>query len=311
MILSPFLIGVFCLVVIGLLALDLYSHRKDEKISIRNASLWASFYVIAALLFAVLVYYLEGRESAILFLSGFALEKMLSVDNLFVFIAVFTYFGIKDEYQHRILHWGIIGAIVFRIIFVAVGTGSLFLFGKVAETAFAIIILYTAYAMWTAKDEEDVDYDNVWYIRFTKKILPVTSEVDGHKFFIAGKATPLFICLVAIEISDILFAFDSVPAIIVITRDPFLIVSAMVFAIMGLRSLYFVLLALKRELAHVEKAVVVLLVLFAGNILAKSWLDIHLDPLYGLLGIVGILSFGVLASVIHKGVRNEHQEPSS
>ena len=282
----------------GLLALDLGAHRSGKPISIANAAAWSCVYVAAALAFSVLVLLLKGQEAFALFLTGFTLEKMLSVDNLFVFIAIFSYFGVKDGDQHKILHLGILGSIVLRLLFVAIGTSALWLFGPIAETAFALIILYTVYVMALADEGEEVDYAQAWYVRGTKRFLPVTDETDGNRLFIHGKATPLFICLVAIEFSDVLFAFDSVPAIIAVTKDPVLIYSAMVFAIMGLRSLYFVVSALKRYLCHLEKAIIAILVLFAGKLFVHAWLGLKIDPVWGLAAILTMLAAGVLASIV-------------
>lgn len=298
-------IALLFLMIGTLLTCDLYTHRHDRVIPIKNAALWSGVYILAALIFAAFLYVSSGAESSSLFLTGFLLEKMLSVDNLFVWIAIFSYFGIKEKHQHRILHWGVLGAIVFRLGFVAIGTGSLWLFGPFAETAFALIILYTAYLMITSDEDAPVEYDKVWYIRVLKRFLPVTGATRGHAFFIDGKATPLFLCLVAVEVCDILFAFDSVPAVIIVTRDPVLIMSAMTFAILGLRSLYFVLTALKRYLKHLDKAVIVILVLFSLKILCGTWLDFHVEPLLSLAGVLGLLTIGVLFSL---GGKNEEAD---
>jgi tellurite resistance protein TerC len=286
-----------CVLGNGALLLDLASHKSGKTISIGNAIAWSCAYVAAALIYSVLVLAVKGQESFALFLTGYALEKMLSVDNLVVFMAIFSYFNVQAEHQHKILHLGILGAVVIRLAFVAVGTSALWLFGPVAETAFAAIILYTAYAMALAGDGAPADYDNAWYVVWTKKFLPVTGETDGSRLFIGRKATPLFICLIAIELSDVAFAFDSVPAIIAVTRDPILIYSAMVFALMGLRSLYFVIAALKAHLHHLEKAIILVLVLFAGKLLLHAWAGIKVDPVWGLAAILVILTAGVVASM--------------
>lgn len=287
--------GAICL---GLLAVDLYSHRGNKPVNLRAAVAWSLFYVAAALVFAGWLWIDLGREAAALFMAGYTLEKMLSVDNLFVWMAIFAAFRVGPEFQHRILHWGILGAVVFRLLFVAIGTGTLVLFGPAAEAAFGAIILFTAYKMLTAKDDGEVDYTEAWYVRWAKKWLPVTAERDGAKFFIKGCATPLFICMIAVEVTDVLFAFDSVPAIIAVTRDPLLVYSSMIFAILGLRSLYFVLEAMKRSLAYLETAVIAILVFIGAKVLAHATIGLKVDTMVSLGIVLSVLTAGVVVSLI-------------
>lgn len=311
---------VFSIIALGLLAFDLFAHRKGGEIPLRSAIAWSVFYVIMGVGFSGYIYYEMGAQAAQLYLTGYALEKVLAVDNLFAFMMVFGYFGISAKYQHRILYWGILGAIIFRAIFVALGTGFTVLFGPWAEFIFAAIIGWTAYQMLKADDDEDedVDYQNAWYIRALKKWMPVTEKTDGKAFFLKternGKmvwaATPMFLCLIAIEFSDVIFAFDSVPAIIAVTKEPFLVFSAMMFAILGLRSLYFVLDALKRILSKLETMVIVILgfIAFKLGLSAVSklgmqfgFLDIdepwHIHPGISLAIIMTLLGIGVLWSL--------------
>lgn len=314
--------SVLGVIVLILLAFDLYSHRGGKEISVKSASIWTVFYIAAALGFAAYINFAYSPQWAQLFLTGYALEKVLAVDNLFAFMIIFGAFGIASKYQHRILYWGILGAIVFRGIFVALGTSFTAIFGPWALLLFAVIIGYTAIKMLTSKDDGDdeVDYNNVWYIRWTRKILPVTSSTDGNRFFIkekngAGKmawfATPFFICLVAIEMTDIVFAFDSVPAVIAVTREPYLVYSAMIFAILGLRSLYFVLEALRRILTKLETMVIVILAYIAlklavqaGSELLHDYFNIgqpvHIDPLWSLGIVLTLLTGGVVWSLLAK-----------
>lgn len=316
-----FILGV---ILVGLLAFDLYAHRGGKEISLRSASLWSFFYVLCGVGFAGYIGYAYSAEWAQLYLTGYALEKVLAVDNLFAFMIIFSYFGVPSKYQHRILYWGILGAIVFRGIFVFLGTSFTALFGPWAELIFAAIIGWTAYQMLTSDDDGDdetseVDYKNAWYIRLFSKFFPVTEKTEGNKFFLRvpnarGKqvlmATPIFLCLIAIEISDIIFAFDSVPAIIAVTKEPFLVYAAMMFAILGLRSLYFVLEALRRMLSKLETMVIVILLFIAGKlgVAAVSELGIrwgllnleeplHLHPGISLLIVMVLLATGVLWSL--------------
>lgn len=308
---------------VGALAFDLLSHRKAEEISLKNAIGWSIFYLFIGVGFSGYIAYAYSYEWAQLYLTGYALEKVLAVDNLFAFMIIFGYFGIASKYQHRILYWGILGAIVFRGIFVYLGTSFTAIFGPWALLIFALIIGWTAWQMLTnddGDDDEEVDYANAWYIRGLRKIIPVTEKVDGNRFFVKvanskGKmvwaATPFFLCLIAIEFSDVIFAFDSVPAIIAVTREPYLVYAAMMFAILGLRSLYFVLEAMRRVLSKLETMVIVILIFIAGKLgvqavseLGIRWglLDLeeplHLHPGISLGIIMSLLAAGVVWSLM-------------
>ncbi|MBZ5792238.1 TerC/Alx family metal homeostasis membrane protein [Burkholderia contaminans] len=321
----PLTVAVFVGLALAALLLDMVTHRDDKPITLARASVWSVFWVAISLAFAGFLYVQHGAEVASLFVTGYALEKVLSVDNLFVFMAIFAWFKVPDGLRHRILYWGIIGAIVFRGVFVAVGT-SLLALGPWVEIVFALIVAWTAVMMLKGgNDDEEEDYSQHLAYRFAKKLFPVWPKLYGHNFFVsrtkleaevrkgekgmslAAKgglfATPLFLCLVVVEVSDVLFAFDSVPAVIAISREPLIVYSAMLFAILGLRTLYFVLEALKRYLVHLEKAVVVLLFFIAAK-LGLNATDhlfhhgISIDPNTSLLIVLAVLAIGILASVI-------------
>lgn len=320
---------VFVCLLVGALFIDLFTHRKDKVISLRSAILWSVFWVIISLLFAVYLFYSYGSEVGSLFITGYALEKVLSIDNLFVMMAIFSWFSIPSKYWHRILYWGIIGAIIFRGIFVIIGTGLLSL-GSYVELIFAFVVGWTAVMMLKNddNDEEIEDYSQHLAYRLVKQIFPVWPKIYGHNFFINKKqvneelakpenkdlvinsgakatifATPLFLCLAVIEISDVMFAFDSVPAVIAVSREPLIIYSAMMFAILGLRSMYFVLDALKRYLVHLEKSVMVILFFIALKLFLNAT-----DHLWGhgynisasisLIIVLTILALGIIASLL-------------
>ena len=320
---------VFVCLLVGALFIDLFTHRKDKVISLRSAILWSVFWVIISLLFAVYLFYSYGSEVGSLFITGYALEKVLSIDNLFVMMAIFSWFSIPSKYWHRILYWGIIGAIIFRGIFVIIGTGLLSL-GSYVELIFAVVVGWTAVMMLKNddNDEEIEDYSQHLAYRLVKRIFPVWPKIYGHNFFINKKqvneelakpenkdlvvkssakatifATPLFLCLAVIEISDVMFAFDSVPAVIAVSREPLIIYSAMMFAILGLRSMYFVLDALKRYLVHLEKSVMVILFFIALKLFLNAT-----DHLWGhgynisattsLIIVLTILALGIIASLL-------------
>ncbi|OXI79758.1 tellurium resistance protein TerC [Burkholderia sp. AU33423] len=322
----PLTMAVFVGLALAALLLDMVTHRDDKPVTLARASIWSVFWVAISLAFAGFLYVQHGAEVASLFLTGYALEKVLSVDNLFVFMAIFAWFKVPDGLRHRILHWGIIGAIVFRGVFVVIGTGLL-AFGPWVEIVFALIVAWTAVMMLKDGDDDDEakDYSQHLACRFAKKLFPVWPRLHGHHFFVSRKqlesevrtaerdmslaakgglfATPLFLCLVVIEVSDVLFAFDSVPAVIAVSREPLIVYSAMLFAILGLRTLYFVLEALKRYVVHLEKAVIVLLFFIAAK-LGLNATDhlfhhgISISPNTSLLIVLVVLAIGILASVI-------------
>ncbi len=302
--LTLFLIGVVvCLLV------DLKAHKQDKPISAKNALAWSIFWVFLALCFAVYIGLSHGFEDASLFLSGYLLEKSLSVDNLFVIMAIFTSFGIKDEYQHRVLYYGIVGALILRMVFVAAGSSLVMLFGPYALAAFGLFVLWSAWKMWQqmgSENEEIEDYTHHWAVTLTQRFFPVHNKLSGHDFFVKVEkenkniwiATPLFLCLVVVEISDVMFAFDSVPAVIAITRDPFLVYTSNIFAILGLRSLYFLLAAAKRYLCHLEKSVIIILVYIGLKMLLDVANVIHIPALASLAVVCSLLVGGVISSLL-------------
>ncbi|MBG6287682.1 MULTISPECIES: TerC/Alx family metal homeostasis membrane protein [Pseudomonas] len=323
----PLTVAVFVGLALAALLLDMVSHRDNKPISLAGAAGWSIFWVAISLSFAGFLYVQHGSQVASLFLTGYALEKVLSVDNLFVFIAIFAWFKVPDGLRHRVLYWGIIGAIVFRAIFVAIGTGLL-AFGPWVEIVFAAIVAWTGVMMLRGGGDDDgeEDYSRHLAYRFASKLFPVWPKLLGGRFFVARKqlevevckpehkglslaakgalfATPLFLCLVVVEVSDVLFAFDSVPAVIAVSREPLIVYSAMLFAILGLRTLYFVLEALKRYLVHLEKSVVVLLFFIAAKLglNATDSLFHHgysIDANTSLVVVLAVLAVGIVASLL-------------
>jgi len=313
--------------VIGLsVYLDLFAHRKSTEITLGDSARWSLFWVTLALAFYGYLWMRFSKEWADLYLAGYALEKSLSVDNLMVFMAIFTSFGIKSVLQHRILYYGIIGALVFRAVFVMIGTG-LFLASPWVGFVFAAFVIWSAVKMLQGSgddDEEIEDYSNHWSVRLTGKLMPVYTKLHFGRFFVrhhevigetesgAAKltrtgalyATPAFLCLMAIETSDIAFAFDSVPAVIAVTQEPLLVYAAMIFAILGLRSLYFVLAALTRYLVHLEKAVIGLLFFIGTKMALQSYnhaiedTGFDISPGASLAVVIGMLLLGVIASLV-------------
>lgn len=294
---------VFTTAVIGALVLDIFVNRKDKVVTFASAATWSAFWVSLGCAFAGYVYWQRGLDQASLFMSGYLLEKSLSVDNLFVIMAIFSSFAIADKYQHRVLYYGILGAIVLRFGFIAAGS-SLLLVGKWIFYVFGAFVLFSAYKMLKSEESEGEieDYTDHWSVRSAKKIFKVFPRIEGHAFFrrIDGHlmVTPLFLCLIVVEISDIMFAFDSVPVVISITQDLFLIYSSNIFAILGLRSMFFLLVAAKKYLAHLEKAIIAILVYIGIKMILTAADLFHIPANYNLYIVFGALTIGILASII-------------
>ena len=319
-------IAIFVAVVAFSVWLDLRLHRDSEDISIPNAVAWSLFWIFLAIAFFFYLKVHHSDEYADLFLAGYILEKSLSVDNLMVFVAIFASFGIKGALQHRILYFGILGAVVFRMLFIAFGT-SLFGLSTWIEFVFAAIVAWTGWKMLSGVGDNDEieDYSDHWSVRLTQKLVPIFPRLHGHHFVVSHGhvktvveqdpsvsvsreamvyATPMLLCLVCIEVSDIIFAFDSVPAVIAVTREPLLVYSAVIFAILGLRSLYFVLAAAQQYLVHLDKAVAALLFFIAFKLALQAsnhlfhWPGWEISANLSLMIILGTLAVGVIASLL-------------
>lgn len=234
----------FNLFVLLMLALDLrVFNRKAHVVSVKEALIWSGVWIALALIFNSLIYYWFGESKAIEFLTGYVIEKSLSVDNIFVFVLIFGYFKIPPQFQHKVLFWGILGALVMRLIFIFAGVALIEKFHWMIYL-FGIFLIYTGYRMFT-KRNENLDPEKNPVIRFFRRIMHVTDHLEDDRFFVKqnGKlyATPLFMVLILIETTDVVFAVDSIPAILAITHDEFIVYTSNVFAILGLRSLYFAL----------------------------------------------------------------------
>lgn len=318
----------FIVLALCALFIDIWAHRKDQPIALKTAIAWTLFWICVSLSFAGFLYFHFNGEVASLFLAGYLFEQALSVDNLFVIMAIFAWFKIPEQYTHRVLYWGVLGAIFFRLLFVIIGS-TLFALGPYVELVFALMVLGSGVMMLRSKDsgaEENQDYSHHIAFRVVRWFFPVFPRLVGHNFFINHAhaneelkkpenkdlvlkrvgpifATPLFLCLAVIETSDILFAFDSVPAVIAVSREPLIVYSAMMFAVLGLRSMYFVLDALRQYLVHLEKAVIVLLFfiafkLAAGALNHLTGFGFDISVYTSLIVIAVILGLGILASFV-------------
>ncbi len=233
------------ILIVGMLALDLFVfHRDAHEVSVREAALFSGVWIALGLGFGALVFLLRGTEAGGEYLAGYAIEKSLSIDNVFVFAMIFGFFAVPAKYQHRLLFWGVLGAIVFRAIFIALGASLLDAFHW-AIYGFGILLLLTAWRMWRSRDEHLLRPEDSRILRLVRRVVPMTPEYRGQAFLVrdAGRwlATPLFAVLVVVESTDIMFAIDSIPAVFAVTDDAFIVFSSNAFALLGLRSLYFLL----------------------------------------------------------------------
>lgn len=294
---SLFLWVIFNVFVLGMLALDLLVlHRKAHAVSLREALAWSCVWVSLGLLFCLGIYFFRGGEKALEFLTGYVIEWSLSVDNLFVFLVIFSYFAVPPIYQHRVLFWGILGALVLRAIFIATGTALLANFHWMIYV-FGGFLVFTGIKLLFA-GEEKIEPEKNPAVLLVRRFMKVTPDYQGQRFFIRkdGKlwATPLFLVLVVVETTDVIFAVDSIPAIFAITLDPFIVYTSNVFAILGLRALFF-LLAGVMEMFHYLRVGLSFVLCFVG---AKMLIvDFYKIPIGISLGVVaGILGISILAS---------------
>ena len=292
---------VFNVFVLGMLALDLgVFHRNAHKVSLREALSWSVVWITLALLFNLSIYYFWGTEKALEFLAGYLIEKSLSVDNIFIFLVIFSYFSVPAMYQHRVLFWGILGALVMRAIFIAVGAALLTAFHWMIYVFGGFLVITGVKLLLTG--DHQVEPEKNPAVRLLRRVMHVTKEYDGQRFFVRvdGRlwATPLLLVLVVVETTDLIFAVDSIPAIFAITLDPFIVYTSNVFAILGLRALYF-LLAGVMEMFRYLKVGLSFVLCFVG---AKMILaDIYKIPIEISLGVIaGILTVAMVASLLVK-----------
>lgn len=289
----------FNLFVLMMLALDLgVFHRKPRVIHYKEAIAWSLFWIFLAFAFNIGIYFFLGKEPALNFLTGYLIEESLSIDNLFVFLLIFKYFQVPSQYLHRVLFWGIVGALFMRALFIAVGLALVTTFHWMLYV-FGVFLIYTGFKLAFEKGAESHPENNP-IIRLFRRWFPVTHEFHGEKFFIKKEsvyvATPLFIALLAVETADIVFALDSIPAIMSITLDPFIIYTSNVFAILGLRSLFFALSHMISIFHHLHYGLSCILI-FIG--LKMLLVDIYPVPIGIALAVVAcVLLISVVASLI-------------
>lgn len=299
----------FNVFVLAMLALDLgVFHRHSHAVSVKEALTWSVVWIGLAMVFNTLIYFFWDRlspgsvysnqEAALSFLTGYIIEKSLSVDNIFVFVLIFTFFAVPAAYQHRVLFWGVLGALVMRAILILVGAALLKQFHWIIYI-FGAFLVFTGIKMAFHKDEEMQPHHNP-LVRALKRIMPVTDHYEGESFFVrhAGKlmATPLFVVLLVIESTDLVFAVDSIPAIFAVTKDPFIVYTSNIFAIMGLRSLYFVLASVINKFHYLKLGLSVVLTFVGVKMLLTDLFKIPISLSLGV--IIGVLAISIIASLV-------------
>lgn len=289
----------FIAFVLLMLALDLgIFHRKSHEVKIKEALIWSAVWISIAMVFNYGIYVYMGEVKAIEFLTGYVIEKSLSIDNLFVFIMIFSYFNIDKKYQHKVLFWGIIGALIMRSIFIFAGVALINKFHWIIYI-FGAFLIFTGAKMLFQKDEK-MDPNKNPLVKLFKRFYPVTDTMHGDRFFVKINAktfaTPLFVVLLLVEFTDLIFAVDSIPAIMAITSDPFIIFTSNVFAILGLRALYFALAGITQYFHYIKYGLSAILV-FVG--LKMVMVDFYKIPIMiSLFTILGILVISVVASLV-------------
>jgi len=284
--------------VLLMLALDLgVFHRKTHEVSLKEALTWTLIWVSLALVFNAIIFYWKGRQQALEFFTGYLVEKALSIDNIFVFIVIFTYFQIPSKYQHKVLFWGVFGALLMRVVFIFAGVALIEKF-HFTIYIFGALLVYTGYKMFYHNNAK-IEPDKNPLIRFFKKVMPVTPNLQEDNFFIKlnGKryATPLFLVLILIETTDLIFAVDSIPAILAITQDQFIVYTSNVFAILGLRSLYFALAGVVHRFWLLSFGLAIVLVFVGIKMLLSDLYKIPIE--WSLIFIATIITGSIFLSL--------------
>lgn len=303
---EPWMFGAFVLFVLLMLALDLgVFHKKAHEVSFREALAWSVTWITLAMGFNIVLWQKFGSEHGLEFLTGYLIEKALAVDNIFVFAVIFSYFAIPPRLQHRVLFWGIIGALLMRALFIGLGAALISRFHWVLY-GFGVLLVYTGIKL-LVKSEAPSDPGDTWVVRTFRRLVPMTPNLRDARFWVkeGGKrlATPLLLVLVLVEVSDIVFAVDSIPAIFAITEDPFIVFTSNIFAILGLRSMYFLLAAILDRF-HLLKFGLALVLCFVG--VKMLIVDFVKLPIAVSLGAVFTLLAGSVAASMLFPQRNQH-----
>ncbi|MDW7982215.1 MAG: TerC family protein [Thermomicrobium sp.] len=286
--------------ILGLLALDLgVFHRKAHVVEMKEAGMWVALWVSLSLLFGVFLWYRAGHEAGLQYFTGYLIELSLSADNMFVFVLIFTAFAVPAQFQHRVLYYGILGALIMRLAMILGGAWLIKEFHWILYI-FGAFLVFTGIRMLMEREEREVDVENNIAIRLVSRFFPIVPRYFEQRFFVRldGRlyATPLIVVLVLVELSDLMFAIDSIPAIFAVTRDPFIVFSSNAFAILGLRSMYFLLAGLVRRLAYLRYGLAVILSYIGVKMLIQ---DFYKIPTAISLGIViAILAISIVVSLL-------------
>jgi len=291
----------FLIFVIFMLALDLgVFHKKLHKVKIKEALTWSAVWIGLALIFNIGIYLFIDKIKAVEFFTAYIVEKSLSVDNLFVFVMLFTYFKIDEKYQHEVLFWGILGALIMRAIFIFAGIALLEKFNWVIYI-FGIFLLFTGFKMFVQKDHTPHPERNP-LVKGFKKIFPVTETMHDGKFFVKINArtfaTPLFVVLLVVEFTDLIFAVDSIPAVLAISQDSFIVFTSNVFAILGLRALYFALAGIMQYFYYLKYGLSVILVFIGAKMILNGIYEHFIDNMLSLFVILGVLAVSIFISLM-------------
>lgn len=290
---------IFNLFALGMLILDLrVFHKPGHAVKFREALGWSLMYVVMAFAFAGMLYFWQGRQAGLEFITGYVLELSLSVDNLFIFLLIFNYFAVPDAQQHRVLFWGIMGALILRGIFIGAGVSLINRFHWLLYV-FGALLVYSGIRLCTTGGRQ-VDPSSNPVVKAVRKLIPVTSEYHGGRFFVRNAqdkgrlyATPLLIVLLVIETTDVVFAVDSIPAILAITLKAFIVYTSNVFAILGLRSMYFAVAGLMKIFRFLHYGLAIILIFVGGKMLSEDYIDIPILVTLGTVAAVLLVSIAL------------------
>ena len=290
----------FNVFVLVLLALDLgVFHRSNHAISIKESLIWSGIWILVGLAFNVGVFYFSGPQKGLEFFTGYVIERSLSIDNIFVFILMFTYFGVPARYQYKVLFWGILGALIMRGALIMVGTALIAAFHWILYV-FGVVLIVSAVRMAVQKEDAQLEPERNPVVRLFRRFFPVTESYHGASFFVRQGhrwlATPLFIVLLVVETTDLVFALDSIPAIFAITTDSFIVYTSNVFAILGLRALYFALAGIMDRFHYLKLGLSIVLAFVGAKMLLDAF--IHIETWVSLVVVAAVLTISVVVSLL-------------
>jgi tellurite resistance protein TerC len=318
---ESYLLIIFSIAVVIMLLIDLgVFNKKQHEVSTKEAAIWTLVWITVSCVFGGFIYYQFGSEKAIEYFAAYLTEKSLSLDNIFVFVLIFSYYQIKEIHKHKILFWGIIGAVVLRAIFIFSGIWLIeitylpefYLFDSPIQvnlvlTIFAVFLIVAGIKSFKPKDDDSKDYGNTFAIKLFKKFFSVTDEMKSGKFMIKKDSvrylTPLFLAMVTIEGSDVVFAVDSIPAIFAISQDPIILYTSNIFAILGLRSMYFLLSSVIKYFKRLNQGIACILVFIGIKMIVADFY--HISSLFSLCFIFSMVALSIIVSVLEKNMKNK------